>query len=144
MATAQQRREQCPFEHSTPIPPDEWRRGMDEALGVIICADGRPMYKMRCRSCQTVGGPVGRKQLELWGLSPDNIEWTQRNEAHEYDPCVVASCGRTPTEYHHFAPRNTFGADADEWPCLPLCRFHHAEWHRRMDGYRWNAKGVAA
>lgn len=100
------------------------------------------MYKLRCRRCGTTGGPVGRTLLESWGYTPDDIEWHQTNEAREYEPCSVGKCQTTPTEYHHFAPRNTFGDQADEWPYLPLCRPHHVEWHQRMDGYRWHRPGI--
>jgi 5-methylcytosine-specific restriction endonuclease McrA len=41
--------------------------------------------------------------------------------------CAV--CGKTGTEYHHFAPRHLFGDEADKWPGVYLCRPHHTEWH---------------
>lgn len=137
------RRASCTAQHST-SDGHTWTRGEDEALGVIICADGRPMYKMLCRRCETKSSPVSTKLLDAWSLTPDDIEWQQLNEARQYEPCVVARCETTPTEYHHFAPRNTFGPDADSWPYLPLCRTHHVEWHERMDGYRWHRKGAVA
>lgn len=142
-APAWDRRANCPAQHSV-SNGHTWTRGENEALGVIICADGRPMYKLRCRVCGTAGTPVSTRLLAAWGLGPADLEWEQRNEPRRYDPCVVANCGVTPTEYHHFAPRNTFGDEADSWPYLPLCRAHHVEWHTRMDGYRWHRKGVAA
>lgn len=140
-APAAVRRARCTNQH-TASSGRLWTRGNDESLGVIICADGRPQYKLRCRACNTTGSPVGRSLLEAWGYTPDSLEWHQVNEARQYDPCSVKDCATTPTEYHHFAPRNIFGAEADEWPYLPLCRPHHVEWHQRMDGYRWHQPGT--
>jgi hypothetical protein len=141
MQLAHARRANCPSAHSS-TDGSTWRRGANESLGVVICADGRPMYKFRCRDCNTKGSPVSTKLLDAWGLTPDDIEWHQTNDARTYDPCSVNDCTVTPTEYHHFAPRNTFGLEADEWPYLPLCRPHHVEWHQRMDGYRWHQPGA--
>ena len=137
------RRQQCPSAHSTPRG-GHWTRGANEALGVIICSNGTRQHKMRCRTCGTTGSPIPARQLSAWGLTPADIEWTRANAPQQYEPCVYSGCTVTPTEYHHFAPRNTFGSDADSWPCLPVCRAHHVEWHQRMDGYRWHRKGAAA
>lgn len=138
---AAKRRSGCRQNHST-SNGQLWSRGDNESLGVIIGADGRPQYKLRCRTCNTSGSAIGRSLLEAWGYSPDDLEWYQVNEARVYDPCSVKDCTVTPTEYHHFAPKNTFGDQADAWPYLPLCRPHHVEWHERMDGYRWHAPAV--
>jgi hypothetical protein len=138
-----ERRSSCSNAH-THSTHGRWNRGADEVLGVIICADGRRQYKMRCVACGTTGTPIPTRQLDAWGITPADIGWTQTNTPGEYPPCCYAGCPVTPTELHHFSPRNTFGDDADNWPCLPLCRDHHVEWHQRMDGYRWHRKGVAA
>jgi hypothetical protein len=134
------RRDNCPSSHSI-VTPAGWIRGTDEAVEQIICADGREQFKMRCRRCQTTGGPISPATLNSWGLNRSHIEIVRHNEPRPYDPCSYRGCGVTPTEYHHFAPRNTFGPDADSWPCLPLCREHHVGWHQTMDGYRWHRKG---
>lgn len=140
---AHERRARCTATHTT-TDGTTWTRGSNEALGVIICADGRPQYKFRCRQCDTKGTPVSTVLLTGWGYTPANIEWKQFNAPRPYEPCSVKSCISTPTEMHHFAPYNTFNADANNWPVMPLCRAHHVEWHRRMDGYRWHKSGVAA
>lgn len=55
--------------------------------------------------------------------------------------CGYLGCDSTEIEWHHYAPRNTFGYEADSYPCLPLCRAHHRHWHQMMDGYRCHARG---
>lgn len=142
MPPARYHRDNCPSAHSV-SNGSTWTRGTDEAVEQIICTDGREQFKMRCRLCNTAGGPVSPRQLNAWGLSRHDIEIVRQNESRAYEPCTVLACSVTPTEMHHFAPRNTFTTEADLWPCLPLCRAHHVEWHRRMDGYRWHAKAVA-
>ncbi len=142
MPSALQRRQRCPSAHSV-TDGRTWTRGTNEGVEQIICADGREMFKMRCRDCDTAGGPVSPALLNGWGLNRGDIEFRRTKEPHVYEPCCVDGCGATPTEYHHFAPRNTFGADADDWPVLPLCRTHHVQWHRRMDGYRWHRRAAA-
>ena len=143
MPTNFERRQQCDAAHSIPRN-GSWTRGDNETLGVIICANGSRQHKMLCQTCQTTGSPIPTRQLEAWGLAPTDIRWTRTNTPGVYPPCSYRGCRTTPTELHHFSPRNTFGGDADNWPCLPLCRAHHVEWRQRMDGYRWHRAGVAA
>lgn len=138
-----ERRQNCQAAHTIPVN-GAWVRGDDEALGVIITANGTRQHKMMCRRCNTTGSPIPTRWLDKWGLTPKDIAWSRTNTPATYPPCVYVGCPVTPTELHHFAPRNTFGGDADQWPVLPLCRTHHVEWHQRMDGYRWHAKSVAA
>lgn len=142
MQPAHLRRQACPQPHSR-TEGAGWIRGANEAVEQIICADGREQFKMRCRTCKTASGPISPATLNAWGLNRRHIELVRRTEPTEYAPCSYRGCTTTPTEYHHFAPRNTFGDDADAWPCLPLCREHHVDWHQRMDGYRWHRKAAA-
>jgi hypothetical protein len=45
-------------------------------------------------------------------------------------------CGRTlQCEEHHVAPRVIFGADADRWPLVYLCRECHMRWHALVTWY---------
>jgi hypothetical protein len=138
-----ERRQHCTARHTVPNQ-GRWVRGEREALGVIICANGTRQHKMRCLLCGTTGSPIPTRQLDAWGLTPADITWQHTNAAGDYPPCSYRDCPVTPTELHHFSPRNTFGDDADNWPVLPLCREHHVHWHQRMDGYRWHRKGIAA
>lgn len=48
--------------------------------------------------------------------------------------CSVKGCTNTDTELHHFAPKEYWKHDAEYWPCLYLCRFHHRMWHDVMSG----------
>jgi len=57
------------------------------------------------------------------------------------DTCSYMGCESTDIEWHHFAPRNTF-ADADHYPVMPLCRWHHHSWHQAMNGYQWQASAI--
>lgn len=43
--------------------------------------------------------------------------------------CAVIGCTEKGGEYHHFAPRYIFGAEADNWPTAYLCLTHHKQWH---------------
>lgn len=134
----------CPRRHTTKTG-GLWVRGDDETPGLVICGNGVQQVKLRCNHCGHKSSPLPYKLVHSWRIERTDIGWTQTNTPYTYPPCVVLGCGAVPTELHHFAPRNTFGADeADRWPVLPLCPPHHREWHTRMDGYRRNAPGAAA
>lgn len=134
---------QCHLRHSCKRE-GLWQRGDDETPGIVHQSDGGFQIKMRCNACGAKSGALPRGLIDAWGITPDRFGWSKTNEPREHEPCVVEGCGLTPTEYHHFAPRNTFGVEADQWPVLPLCVAHHRAWHQRMDGYRWHRKGAAA
>lgn len=105
--------------------------------------NGRPQIKARCRSCGTLSGALPHNLIVLWGLKLSDFTWEQVNSPANYDPCSVYGCQADGVEYHHFAPRNTFGLEAEDWPVMPLCREHHTEWHKRMNGYLWNRRSIA-
>ena len=45
-------------------------------------------------------------------------------------PCSV--CGQTPVDAHHMEAAGMGGANKDgykDYSCVPLCRFHHSEYH---------------
>ena len=45
-------------------------------------------------------------------------------------PCSV--CGQTPVDAHHMEAVGMGGANRDgykDYSCVPLCRFHHNEYH---------------
>lgn len=137
---------QCSSQHTTKTE-GRWVRGHDETPGLVICANGAQQVKMQCNLCGHRSGPLPYRLIHAWGIKRTDVGWEQVNDPAEYPPCVVEGCGAVPTELHHFAPRNTFADHADLWPVSPLCRLHHIEWHRRMDGYRWQrpaATDVAA
>ena len=43
--------------------------------------------------------------------------------------CQVRDCQQPGHERHHWAPRELFGAEADDWPMGLLCSAHHRLWH---------------
>lgn len=144
---AYERRAACPRRHCE-HRDGQWQRGEDDTYGFILQVNGRPTIKAECRECGARSGSLPLALWRQWAAEGAQLEWVQRNDLSEYaqdyyEPCIVQGCGDTPTEWHHFSPRNIFGDEAEGWPCLPLCRPHHREWHSRMDGYRWNAKRAA-
>lgn len=141
-------RTSCSLEHSRKVydathPRGCWIRGDDEAFGIVFASNGQPHIKARCRHCNQTSSALPAAAIRAWGLTVTDLTWQQVNNPIEHEPCCVLGCGATPTEYHHFAPRNTFGVEADNWPCLPLCLPHHVEWHQKMDGYQRNRRGAA-
>ena len=45
-------------------------------------------------------------------------------------PCTV--CGQTPVDPHHMEAVGMGGANRDgykDYSCVPLCRYHHTEYH---------------
>lgn len=118
-----------------------WWRGSREEFGILVKRDGRLSYRMRCLACGQMSSDLPLNQAKAWGV--ERIEFTDIREPGQYDACVVFGCDRPGVDEHHFAPRNTFLDEADNWPTVALCRQHHHEWHRRMDGYQWNRKAAA-
>lgn len=49
--------------------------------------------------------------------------------------CEVKSCDRTDTEHHHWAIKEKFNGDADDWPMSWLCTAHHRGWHSLVTPY---------
>ncbi len=119
-----------------------WTKGSREEFGLLVKADGRASHRMRCHACGQLSSDLPLNQAKAWGV--ETIQFTDIRPANTYDACVVLGCDQPGREEHHFAPRNTFDTDADSWPTAALCRKHHHEWHRRMDGYRWHRPRATA
>ena len=49
----------------------------------------------------------------------------------ETPACSYKDCTRTFVEMHHIMPRGYLD-DADDWPIVPLCVFHHDKWHATL------------
>lgn len=49
--------------------------------------------------------------------------------------CCYKDCDESYVEHHHFAPRAMFGKDADNWPVMPLCKYHHKLWHDTVNSF---------
>lgn len=133
---------QCPHRH-TLVRSGIWERGDNEEFGIVVPAAGSSIIKARCRLCGKPSNALPARVLRAWGVTLGSLTWVRQNDPYTYEPCARRGCAVSPTEWHHWAPYNTFSGEADDWPGAFLCREHHFEWHRRMDGYAWHRKGVA-
>lgn len=140
----------CPTEHTlksyVASPRGEWNRGQENLFVLLVQGDGQCKYRLQCQSCGKRTSDLPTSIAASWGLFEkrypfDIVDARQQNI---YPACSVSGCADEGREFHHFAPRNTFGREAEAWPVLPLCRPHHLDWHQRMDGYRWHRQGAAA
>lgn len=134
----------CPERHARKDPGTRrWDTGSSSTLGYIVQGNGTISYRFTCGTCGTRSSAVPVK-VATWLINNGTpVSCTQVNEPLDYPGCTVAGCTDDGVDQHHFAPRNTFGSDAESWPVMPLCRRHHVEWHQRMDGYRWHARRSA-
>lgn len=127
----------CPYVHTYAIG-GVWQLGDHVELGGVIKANGSVGFRVRCLGCGLESQDIGKSNLQKYLASGYQYTWTRTCYAHnDIHQCQVRGCSETDVEWHHFAPRNVF-ADHDNWPCLPLCRFHHQMWHKQMNGYQWN------
>jgi hypothetical protein len=121
-----------------------WMQGAADIYQAVVQGNGTLQIRVRCGDCRQNCGFLPHHVWRLW-VSRGAV-LTLPVEAHEptvSEPCSYSGCTNFPTEYHHFAPSNTFGNDADNWPCAYLCRQHHHQWHRVMTGYSWHARRTA-
>jgi hypothetical protein len=63
------------------------------------------------------------------GIDPETIEEIPTKQPTK--PCHVCKTV-AQVEVHHLAPYARFGADADKWPTVEVCRACHEDWHRKM------------
>lgn len=131
----------CHYTHTGKTGPNgTWTRGnAPETAILLIQGNGIRNIKLRCTHCKEISGAVPHKVAESWNLA-EII--TEERIGRSDQKCVVTTCTSHYVEHHHFAPRNTFGSDADQWPVMPLCRAHHHEWHAQMDGYQWHKRAA--
>ena len=69
---------------------------------------------------------LGSKRSENRRRNPRYLKWVRQQ------PCLV--CGLAPSDAHH-AGRRYMGRKPPDDTCVPLCRFHHMEYHSR--GRHW-------
>lgn len=120
-----------------------WVQGENDIYQAVIQGNGVLQIRVRCGNCNQSCGFLPHDVWRRWVRDGAVLTGTpQVHKPTDQDPCSYANCPNLPTEYHHFAPWNTFGNDADNWPVMPLCREHHHAWHRTMDGYRWHRRGI--
>ena len=61
---------------------------------------------------------------EQKSLSKKYLEYIKKK------PCLV--CGQSPVDPHHMEAVGMGGANKDgfkDYSCVPLCRYHHSEYH---------------
>lgn len=135
-----QRPDICTAVHAARMRTGDWSPGDgDQLLGVLITRSGTRQYRSWCRQCSTRSGSIPHWIVEgRWADYGRHPTW-RIDESAESARCAYVGCG-LPAEWHHIAPRNTFGQVAEHWPLVPLCPSHHREWHERMDGYRWKTR----
>jgi hypothetical protein len=111
-------------------------------LGIYIKSNGNKEFRLRCSGCakphQAIRKTYAKQLIEHAGMA---IEFVTDGRDHKR-VCVVCDCEEIGTEMHHFAPRNIFGSECNDWPYLPLCREHHRYWHNKMNGYQTCAKSA--
>ena len=110
------------------------------AIRKFIKSNGVTNYELVCavNGCRYKSSPIPNSGAEsLLGKLP--IIEPRYSSAPEHI-CGYQGCQSTEVEWHHYAPYNTFGREADNYPCLPLCRAHHRYWHQQMNGYQWNRR----
>lgn len=116
-------------------------------LGIVITSTGGTQYRVRCTICgdDRNNAVLPARLVKTLVAQGRQLTWRRVNPpAERTTRCIHRTCDQFAEEWHHFAPRNTFGWDADDWPVEPLCRAHHREWHDRMDGYQTNRKRLAS
>lgn len=84
-------------------------------------------YCHDCGSWIVKGGNAG-----IW-LKQENIDVDVLPVIHYGESRECDHCGRLEfCEYHHWAPRQFFGAECDDWPTAWLCVECHELWHERI------------
>jgi len=112
------------------------------AIRQFIKSNGVINYELVCtiKGCNFKSSPIpnsaAKRLLDKLPVLPTRYSDTTS------ETCCYRDCDSTETEWHHFAPYNTFDSEADNYPVMPLCRKHHAHWHKTMDGYRWRSPTI--
>lgn len=116
--------------------------GTNEQTEIVVHRRGIQV-KRRCTNCGTATGALPMQAVWEWIGDLGKPVVRHSDFMEPYPPCSYKDCVEPGADMHHFAPRNTFGEDADNWPVMPLCQPHHQEWHRRMTGYSWHARAAS-
>lgn len=134
----------CPYrnQHTWGGSRYPWTLGGPQEQTEIIKHRRGIQVVRRCLNCNTRSGAIPMQAVWEW-IDRLGTPVIRYGNLASYPPCSYTECTAPGVDLHHFAPSNTFGPDADNWPVMPLCGEHHREWHRRMSGYQWNAKAAA-
>lgn len=133
----------CPYRHTEGSSYTPWTLGgPNEVTEVIVHRRGRQV-KRRCLNCGALSGAIPMQAVWNWyGALGEPV--VREGDMDPYPPCSYRGCTAPGMDEHHFAPKNTFADDADNWPVMPLCQHHHHEWHQLMDGYQWHRRRESA
>ncbi len=134
------REEQCPTGAHTVKRFGQWQRhpSADEIPVALRLANGTWQMKLACRTCRHTTGFLPHTIINEWGLR------SALAIVKDGPDCCYEGCTNVGGEYHHWAPRSVFGwEESGRYGVVVLCREHHRQWHTMMDGYRWQARGVA-
>lgn len=74
------------------------------------------------------------------------IKFVEVGPTGDMPTCGYQGCESNVVEMHHIMPKG-YADDADDWPIVPLCPYHHNKWHatltaallRRAASYNWDA-----
>ena len=120
---------------------EKWRYPKGRtAIRQFIKQNGVVNYELVCTTpgCRFISSPIPNAAgAILLGKLPE----LKTRYAARVSVCCYDGCESTAVEWHHFAPYNTFGEEANKFPVQPLCRDHHRYWHEKMDGYQWRRRG---
>lgn len=100
--------------------------------------NGAETFVWACNTCGTMA-PFG-------GATFLSVEWVyclltvaQLRDLPVLMPQLTsrcARCGNRHAEQHHWAPKEIFKGEANDWPTDYLCKKCHDEWHQKMNAAR--------
>lgn len=83
-----------------------------------------------------------KEKSHQW-ITPEALEWIQRQGSDfgaefvlvgpegDVPPCSYKGCKTPEVEMHHIMPIG-YADDADDWPLVALCQYHHHKWHAML------------
>jgi endo-alpha-1,4-polygalactosaminidase (GH114 family) len=92
-------------------------------MRVVVASDGSRLVAEYCCGCgeKLTEWLQHSAQQDLSG-APVVTDYSKMAPRCQYHGCT------DPGQAHHCAPRYLFN-DADEWPIVYLCLYHHKAWH---------------
>lgn len=130
--------------HPYKLDNGSWRYPQGRtAIRKLIKSNGATNYEFVCtvQGCRWKSSPIPNELAEVASKTLPVLE-PRRSAYAATSRCGYLGCESTEVEWHHYAPYNTFGREADNYPVLPLCRQHHRHWHETMDGYQWRRAAI--
>lgn len=114
-------------------PADCWKCGAMSTRMRVANTHGGYNVTEWCLHCDS-SAVRNRAWVPTRGLTSINdLPIKQPRQGYYRDEHLCTVCGEMGLlECHHLAPWAQFGAAADRWPTVMVCRPCHEEWHRRM------------